>query len=419
MEAWGTGQYHVLLVGLLRKFVILLAGALLLLGPAWACSGDTETNEPDGQRATNPDRGPGDAQKERVSTPGLLDSEEDDGGLGDRVRLGGLSLRLFDVRNEDVLYYAPGPGVPAVSRDSPSGEFLAVDFVVANDSGSPVTVRPEALLGDTAGGDHSPEQPLETARLRAGQRRASTLFFAVPNGTTPERLGVRLAGKEASLDLLSGRADGIPPEDYLRVYHLYFRQKAYEEAYEMYDPASTQGVTLGDWLTFYEPLWDNRYLRLDSLTRVFVGADEASFEMDRTFFARDGEPVPDPVLNAPVLQDLVKTEGAWRLVMGDDLVADIVAEVPTFKPPPEEPPPGDGETTAPETTAPETTASEAAPETTAPEATAPEATELETTTRDYACADFQTQEEAQLYLAPGDPYGLDPDGNGRACDALP
>ncbi|MBA2511966.1 MAG: excalibur calcium-binding domain-containing protein, partial [Rubrobacteraceae bacterium] len=38
---------------------------------------------------------------------------------------------------------------------------------------------------------------------------------------------------------------------------------------------------------------------------------------------------------------------------------------------------------------------------------------------DYACSDFRTQEEAQLYLAPGDPYVLDPDGNGRACETLP
>ncbi len=96
--------------------------------------------------------------------------------------------------------------------------------------------------------------------------------------------------------------------------------------------------------------------------------------------------------------------------MGDDLVADIVAEVPEFKPPPGEPEPGSEgqETTAPETTAPEITA----PQTTAGATTGPSA-------RAYACADFRTQEEAQLYLAPGDPHGLDPDGNGRACEALP
>ena len=38
---------------------------------------------------------------------------------------------------------------------------------------------------------------------------------------------------------------------------------------------------------------------------------------------------------------------------------------------------------------------------------------------DLDCADFDTQEEAQRYLTPGDPHGLDGDGDGRACDTLP
>lgn len=410
--------YDVSFVRVLKKLVI-LAGALLLLGPAWSCSTEMGTNEAD-ERANNPDGPDSGGRQENNARPGLLASEETDGGLGDKVTLGDVYLRLFDIRDEDIVYYAPGPGERVVSKDSADGEFVAVDFVVTNDSKSPVTVRPEVLLGDDAGGTHRPEQPRVDAGLRVGQSRALTLFFAVPNGTTPERLGVRLAGEEASLDLLTDRREEIPPEDYLRVYHLYFQQKAYEEAYEMYDPASTQSVTLGDWLSFYEPLWGNRYLRLDSLTRVFVAADEASFEMDRTFYARDGDPVADPILNAPVLQDLIKTDGAWKLVMGDDLVDDIVAEVPRFAPPPEEPPPDadDGETTAPETI-PETTV----PELTAPKVTAPETVAGQTTTAspagDYACSDFRTQEEAQLYLVPGDPYVLDPDGNGRACETLP
>ena len=35
---------------------------------------------------------------------------------------------------------------------------------------------------------------------------------------------------------------------------------------------------------------------------------------------------------------------------------------------------------------------------------------------DYDCADFATQEEAQEYLLPGDPYGLDADNDGIACE---
>jgi hypothetical protein len=37
----------------------------------------------------------------------------------------------------------------------------------------------------------------------------------------------------------------------------------------------------------------------------------------------------------------------------------------------------------------------------------------------YDCSDFETQEEAQAQLLPGDPYGLDGDNDGQACDTLP
>jgi Excalibur calcium-binding domain len=39
--------------------------------------------------------------------------------------------------------------------------------------------------------------------------------------------------------------------------------------------------------------------------------------------------------------------------------------------------------------------------------------------RDYDCADFANQAEAQEYLLAGDPYGLDGDGDGMACEDLP
>ena len=39
--------------------------------------------------------------------------------------------------------------------------------------------------------------------------------------------------------------------------------------------------------------------------------------------------------------------------------------------------------------------------------------------RDYDCSDFATQAEAQEYLLPGDPYNLDGDGDGIACESLP
>jgi Excalibur calcium-binding domain len=41
------------------------------------------------------------------------------------------------------------------------------------------------------------------------------------------------------------------------------------------------------------------------------------------------------------------------------------------------------------------------------------------TPRDYNCSDFTYQEDAQRYLLPGDPYGLDADHDGIACENLP
>lgn len=38
---------------------------------------------------------------------------------------------------------------------------------------------------------------------------------------------------------------------------------------------------------------------------------------------------------------------------------------------------------------------------------------------DYDCSDFSTQAQAQKYLLAGDPYRLDADHDGRACDSLP
>jgi hypothetical protein len=39
--------------------------------------------------------------------------------------------------------------------------------------------------------------------------------------------------------------------------------------------------------------------------------------------------------------------------------------------------------------------------------------------RDYDCADFANQAEAEEYLLPGDPYNLDADDDGIACEDLP
>jgi hypothetical protein len=39
--------------------------------------------------------------------------------------------------------------------------------------------------------------------------------------------------------------------------------------------------------------------------------------------------------------------------------------------------------------------------------------------RDYNCPDFANQAEAEAHLYPGDPYGLDGDNDGVACEELP
>jgi micrococcal nuclease len=38
---------------------------------------------------------------------------------------------------------------------------------------------------------------------------------------------------------------------------------------------------------------------------------------------------------------------------------------------------------------------------------------------DYDCSDFATRAQAQRQLLPGDPYGLDADSDGVACEELP
>jgi hypothetical protein len=209
----------------------------------------------------------------------------------------------------------------------------------------------------------------------------------------------------------------VPPKDYLRVYHLYFNEQAYEEAYQMFDPDTVQGITLGEWLSFYEPQWGKRYVSLDDVRLLWEDPDRATFQMARTFYDADGDIVADPEVDPSVTQQMVEVDGVWKLVMPDDLVSDIIAVIG----PDETPEPGtkapEPEKKAPEPTKPSPDAPETTERTEATEQT--EATRSTAPAQDYDCEDFETQEEAQLYLAPGDPYGLDEHGNGLACEALP
>ena len=73
------------------------------------------------------------------------------------------------------------------------------------------------------------------------------MFFEVPSDITPERLTLSSSGEEVEIDLTSSNKEEIPAEDYLYVYHQYFNQKAYEEAYDMLlELEERWGVSLGD-----------------------------------------------------------------------------------------------------------------------------------------------------------------------------
>jgi hypothetical protein len=341
---------------------------------------------------------------------------ETDGGIGDGVEAGNLRFHIFEVRAKDRVYAMSGPGKRPVTRGNTASEYVAIDYLAKNISGSPMTTGAKATLLDDQGNSYRQDKSIEppsggTSGMELGtaQTQASTMFFEVPNGIIPATLELETSGGTASFDLLERDMEDVPPEDYLRVYHLYFNEHAYEEAYEMFDPASVQNITLGEWLTFYEPLWGKRYVSLDNLTPLSEGSGRAVFQMTRTFYDANGDIVANPEINPSVTQEMVEVGGEWKLVMRDDLVSDIIAVI------------GPDETPKPKAPEPEKTA----PERTKPPSTVPETTEPSETTRsaapasDYDCDDFESQEEAQLYLAPGDPYGLDEDGNGVACENLP
>ena len=336
---------------------------------------------------------------------------EAEGGIGDRVEAGDLRFRIFEVRAKDRIYAMSGPGKKPVTRGNISSEYVAIDYLAKNISGSPLTTGAKATLLDDQGNSYRQDKSIEPPsggtdgmELGTAQTKASTIFFEVPNGIIPATLQIKASDDEVRFDLLERDMQRVPPEDYLRVYHLYFNERAYEEAYEMFDPASVQNITLGEWMSFYEPLWGKRYVSLDNLTPLSEGSGRAVYQMTRTFYDTDGDIVADPEVNPSVTQEMVEVDAEWKLVMRDDLVSDIIAVI------------GPDET--PEQKAPEP--EKTAPERTQPPSTVPETTESsEATARDYDCHDFESQEEAQLYLAPGDPYGLDEDGNGVACEILP
>jgi len=309
------------------------------------------------------------------------EAKEPDGGLGEAVEVGDVSIRVIEVRSRDRIYAIAGPGAEPVTEGGGFGEFVAVDYVARNVSASPLITRARATLVDEQGdgygqaGIEPPAGGLDGMELGTGQRRASTMFFQVPNDMFPERLAVRMGRDTVRIDLLETHPEDIPPEDYLHVYHLYFNEKASEEAYEMFDPASVENITLGEWMSFYGPLWGKRYVSLDSLNSLSLSGERATFALKRTFYDANGDPVRDPEVDASIVQEMVKTGDEWKLVMGEGLISDIIAVIG-----PDEPPPS--ETTTPEETPPELTQPEEANEENVSERTEPAETKEATTVPD-------------------------------------
>jgi hypothetical protein len=380
------------------KRSLMLIVVLVVSTIGMACSSEEGSQRDGDERSGSKDRVVNAPAQATVATPEQMTAQQETEavGLGEVVEVGNLRIRTFDVRSEDTVHYMTGPGEPAAFRDSFSGEYVVIDYVAENASGDHLTTELEARLDDVQGNSYSHDDSIEPPGdgthgmgLNSGQKKASTLFFDVPGGTTPKQLAIGSSGEEARIDLTRSERGEVPSEDYLYVYHLYFNERAYEEAYGMLDPASTQGVTLGDWLRFYEPLWGERYISLDTVGRISEGTDHATYEIDRTFYDADGSPLSDPALNAPVTQEMVKDGDEWKLVMRQDLVEDILSA----------------------------TASPTATATAEPTVSESDVQEGDL----FDCSDFSTQLEAQAMLEadPSDPYGLDGDGDGSACEDLP
>ena len=377
--------------------------AALLVAPACSSAGGGDDGGGEVIAGSSKQRAPNPATERPART-------EPDGGIGDRVEAGDLAFRIFEVRSKDRVYAMSKPGASPTTRGDASSEYVAIDYLTKNVSGSPLTTGAGAKLVDEKGSSYKQDGSFEPPsggtdgmELGTGQTRASTMFFEVPNGIVPETLVIETRRGEARIDLFERNTEKVPPEDYLRVYHLYLNEQAYEEAYEMFDLSSVQDITLGEWLSFWEPRWGKQYVTLDSLTSLYNSPIRATFQVTRTFYDRDGDVASDPELDPSATQEMAKTNGEWKLLMDDNLASDIIAVIG-----PDEPP-------VPEFTAPEPNK----PQTTVPESTTPESTSPVAPVDAYDCTDFQTQEEAQFYLTPGDPYALDEDGNGLACENLP
>src|SRR5215213_10518314 len=325
--------------------------AALLISSACSSAGGGNDGRGDVISGSSKQRAPNPAAERMAQT-------EPDGGIGDRVEAGDLSFRIFEVRSKDRVFDMSKPGAAPETQGDIESKYVAIDYLTKNISGSPLTTGAEAKLIDDKGNSYKQDDAIDPPlggtdgmELGTAQTRASTMFFEVPNGIVPETLEIETHRGKARINLFERNTDKMPPDDYLRVYHLYLNERDYEEAYEMFDPDTVQDITLGEWLSFWEPKWGKQYVALDSIIPLHVSPTRATFRMTRTFYDHDGDIAADPEIDPSATQKMVTNDGEWKLVMGDDLVFDIIAVIG-----PDEPPVS--ETTAPESTQPQTTVPE-------------------------------------------------------------
>lgn len=388
-------------------FVLSVIGVLLV---GVACSTDEGQQESGATRA-EPQRQQDQPRQETESATTVATTTATTAGqdvpeleIGEEIDFEDFSMRIFKVRSESTVEYMSAPGASPTSRESSDGEYVAIDYVAQNDSDDLIFTQAEATLADAQedtyelnGAIEPPGGGINGMDLEADEKEASTMFFEVPSDITPERLTISSFDEEVEVDLTATNEEEIPAEDYLYVYHQYFNQKAYEEAYNMLlEPEETWDVTLGDWLSFYDQAWGNWYVVLDEVDQLSSDPEQASFQVDRTFYNPDGSQIPDSEINGDVVQEMEKPDEKWKLLMREDLAQDIL---------------GTADDSAPSTTPQPTTV---------PDTTVPEETTVPDTSADLDCSDFATQEDAQAALAadPSDPYGLDEDFDGQACDGL-
>jgi len=254
-----------------------------------------------------------------------------------------------------------------------------------------------------------------------------------------------------------------PPEDVLALQYEYINSGDFEEAYSLFAEQSRREVSLAQYRAFFE---DNApYSVTDySFVPVRVRGDSASVDAEFTVTSASG------VERLERTQEFVCERGEWRVVMRPEQVAVFTAEdeeadadstrdsvtstgdldcddfdyqedaQAVYEQDSSDPhgldgPIGEGysgeqgeaceELPSRVTTQSSTRQSQsprprpaAVPTPSPAPATPSQSAAPATPTGDVDCSDFSSSAEAQSYLLPGDPYRLDADNDGRACDSL-